>query len=225
MAPVAVMVIGVVGASVAHGASLGGLSVASLWTWTSATSIELPDPPGPPPAACDDFVGASGSLDGHTSSCGATWSVSGGNWSLGNGILRATGPSGLATMPVGTSDMTVSVDLIDPHANNRQGGVVAAHGPTSRLIAMIEGAGTLNLRFVNGNATVSLASVAIPTAPVSRLSVTRIGTAVTVRVDGQISISHTLTALQSSQLTGTAAGLTKTQGPPAEFDDFEVTIP
>lgn len=217
--------IGVLGASVAHGATLGGLSVASLWAWSSEASIEVPDPPTPPPAACDDFTGATGSLDGHVSTCGATWSVSGGNWTLGNDVLRAAGRAGIATLPVGSSDMTVSVDMIDPHANNRQAGVVVAHTSTNRLTATIQGPGTLNLRFVSGNSTVTLASIPIPTAPTSRLSVTRLGPSVVVRVDGQTYITHTLTAQQSSQLTGTAAGLTKSQGQRADFDNFEVTTP
>ena len=224
--PIALFVIGAIGASVAHAASLGGLSVASLWVWSAEADIDLDLPPPEPEfAACDDFSGGSGPLDGRVTPCGATWSVASGNWSLGNDILRSTGRAGLATLPAGSSDMTVSVDVIDGHANNRRGGVVVAGSDTTRLVVLIEGSGGLRLQFVDGNSTTSLEYVNIPTAAVPRLSVTRSGTVVTVRVDGEVHISHMLTAAQSGLLTGTQAGLTKLQGPPAEFDRFEVTTP
>ena len=222
--PIALFVIGAIGASVAYAASLGGLSAASLWVWSSDVDIDLP-PPEPEFAACDDFSGGSGSLDGRVTPCGGTWSVASGNWSLGDDILRSTGRAGLATVPAGSSDMTVSVDVIDGHANNRRGGVVVAGSETTRLVVLIEGSGGLRLQFVDGNATTSLADVNIPTTAVPRLSVTRAGTSVSVRVDGEQYISHTLTTARSTQLSGTQAGLTKLQGPPAEFDRFEVTTP
>ena len=228
MAPLALVAVGVIGVSVGplstigHASSFGGLTAASLGAWTHPV-----DPIVPLAAGCDDFDGPGGDLDGRTTPCGSTWVATGSNWSVSNGTVTATGNAGVATVDVGSNNATVSVDVIGGAANNRRGGVVIAHSPAgpSYLAAGLEGPDGVRVTLVSGNTSTTLATAAVPIGEVARLVLTRSGADVSVAVDGLTRVTVTLTDRQQAALTGTGAGLFKTQGTPGEFDNFEVTVP
>lgn len=143
------------------------------------------------------------------------------------GTVVGTGGAGVATVDVGSSHATVAVDVVGGGANNRRGGVVVAHASTGPvyLAAVLEGPDALRVNIVSGNSTTTLATAPVPIGAVARLELTRSSTAVTVTVDGVQRVTLSLTDEQDAALNGTGAGLYKAQGTPAEFDDFEVTVP
>ncbi|CAN5618105.1 hypothetical protein BH23ACT3_BH23ACT3_01890 [soil metagenome] len=226
MAPLALVAVVVIGVSVGpltpvgQASSFGGLVAASVGSWTDTV-----DPIVAPARRCDDFDGSGGALDGRAASCGSTWSATGANWRVSGGTVTGTGSAGVATVDAGSSNATVAVDVIGASANNRRGGVVVAHSSLVYLAAVLEASDGLRVMLVSGNSTTTLATATVPIGQITRLALTRNGADVTVTVDGVQHVAVTLKDGPNTALTGTGAGLSKGQGPPGEFDEFEVTLP
>lgn len=115
----------------ASAASLGGISVGSIFTQETPVSIDIPEPPGP--LVITNFSGCKNSLDGWTDESGATWKSHSGNWQcLGNDVARAQQrvPLGHATVAIPySSGLRITTTIFDvSHQNNRSGAGLALLG-------------------------------------------------------------------------------------------------
>lgn len=126
---VTILVVGLAAfALAASAASLGGITVGSLFTQSVDVDIDLPDPPAP--IVSTNFSECSNLIDGWTDESGATWASHSGNWQcLGNGVVRAQRREPLANLTVGIEQGTgirISTDIFDiSHQNNRSGAGLA----------------------------------------------------------------------------------------------------
>ncbi len=223
----------------AHAAELGGLSTRSLLASDQATT-----PTAPTILACDNFTGAdTGSIAGRAGTTAATcatrtwavhttpvWGIQG-NQARATGLLSLLLPA-IATMDVGASDATVQATFTNlPALLGTQAGVVlgANAGASTYLSAALQETlvgGLLGdhvlLRCTCQAGT--LASVDVTLNGTHTVQLTRVGTAVTVRLDGNVVLTHVLTGAQSSALGGTRAGIW-TANNSVTADDFVVTTP
>lgn len=129
---VTVVVVGLTAfALVASAASLGGISVGSIFAQSSPVDIDIPHPPGP--IVSTDFSGCSNFIDGWTDESGATWISHSGDWQcLGGGFVRAQQRTDLANLSVEieqSSGIRISTDISDiSHQNNRSGPGISVLG-------------------------------------------------------------------------------------------------
>jgi hypothetical protein len=115
----------------ASAASLGGITVGTIFTQESPVTIDIPDPPRP--LVFTDFSGCQNSLDGWTDESGATWLSHSGNWQcLGNDVARAQQRVPLAHTTVGipySTGLRISTHIYDiSNQNNRSGPGIALLG-------------------------------------------------------------------------------------------------
>ncbi len=108
----------------ASAATLGGITVGSIFTQSVHVHIDLPDPPVP--IVSTNFSECSNFIDGWTDESGAIWASHSGDWQcLGNGVARAQRREPLANLTVGIEQATgirISTDIFDiSHQNKRSG--------------------------------------------------------------------------------------------------------
>ncbi|HEX6221198.1 MAG TPA: hypothetical protein VF115_08905 [Acidimicrobiia bacterium] len=129
---VTVVVVGLTAfALVASAASLGGITVGSIFTQETAVDIDVPDPSSP--IVTTDFSGCSNLIDGWTDDSGGTWTSHSGNWQcLGSGVVRAQQREMLANLSVEimpTTGVRISTDISDiSHQSDRSGPGISVLG-------------------------------------------------------------------------------------------------
>jgi hypothetical protein len=209
-------------------AGLGVLNSGSIGSWSESQTANSPTV-----ISCDDFTGADGALSGRSvadpTACGSyAWTTHVGTWSVISDEAAADGTSGAnATLDVSVINATVHATISGLVAS-RDGGLVLNHDGASTFLAaalLAGGGGTVELRLVDLGVGTTLASAALALTAADELSLTRDGSAVTVRVNGVTMISHTLTGGESATLgTGGRAGLYASNSN-VLFDDLRVTTP
>ncbi len=186
----------------------------------------------PTAIGCDTFTtgGPTGNnLDERPQQCGnGLWNADSGEWTIvGNGRVRTRHDDATATIEVGSAFVTVQATVEHSNGANRAGGVSLSHNGSRRehLAAVIVGPGTLQIRLVRNTNYTVLASAAITPNVSQVVRFTRIGNNLTVRLNGTIVLTYTLTAAQASQATGTRAGLYQEEGTALRYSNFFVTAP
>src|SRR4051795_3974688 len=114
----------------ASAASLGGLRSNTLF----ATSQTVP-PLGPATIACDTFALAAPTGTAlvnrpvrPSATCGtSTWTVHSGTWVIVNGDLDASSNDSSATVPAGSTNVSVSATLVNSSGGGRAAGVAIDH--------------------------------------------------------------------------------------------------
>jgi hypothetical protein len=241
---VAVVAVAFVGASAA---SLGGVRSNSLYATSAAqrpvipvtTTTTIPPTtttiPAPPPVSCDSFGVAAptkNDLNGRVvqpPSCGNfQWKTNVGDWKIAGDAAFASEPS-QATI-VGTQvDATAEVTISNLNGANRSGGVIlnrsGGGGSGVMLVGVLIGNNSAAIRFINGGTTTTLRTVAITAGSSARLRLTRQGRTVTMRVDGVVVATLTLTTTQANQLSGVSAGIINEQGTALRYSNFLLALP
>jgi hypothetical protein len=223
---------------VASAATLGVLDSSSLLSVDSnarppATTLPPTTTTTAPTAiGCDNFTtgGPTGNdLDERPQQCGTgRWNADSGEWTIiGGGRVRTRHDDATATIAVGSSNVTVQATVENSNGANRAGGVSLSHNGDRRehLAAVIVGPGTLQIRLVRNTNFTVLASAAITPNQSQVVRFTRIGNNLTVRLNGTIRLTYTLTATQAAQATGTRAGLYQEEGTALRYSNFFVTAP
>jgi hypothetical protein len=129
---VTVVVVGIVAfALAASAASLGGISVGSIFTQSTEVDIDIPEPALP--IVSTDFSGCSNFIDGWSDESGATWFSHSGNWQcLGAGVVRAQRREPLANLSVEiaqSSGIRISTEVSDiSHQSSRSGPGISVLG-------------------------------------------------------------------------------------------------
>jgi hypothetical protein len=226
--------------------SFGVASAATLGVLDSSSLLSLDRNAAPPtttlpptttttaPTAigCDNFTtgGPTGNnLDERPQQCGTgRWNADSGEWTIvGGGRVRTRHDDATATIAVGSSNVTVQATVENSNGANRAGGVSLSHNGDRRehLAAVIVGPGTLQIRLVRNTNFTVLASAAITPNQSQVVRFTRIGNNLTVRLNGTIRLTYTLTATQAAQATGTRAGLYQEEGTALRYANFFVTAP
>ena len=203
-------------------------------TLPSTTTTTIPPTTtttAPTAIGCDNFVagGPTGNnLDGRPQQCGTgTWNADSGEWTIVGGKVRTKHDDATVTIQVGSSNVTVQATVENSNGANRAGGVSLSHNGSQRehLAAVIVGPGTLQIRLVRNTNYTVLASAAITPNNTQVLRFTRIGNNLTVRLNGTIALTYTLSATQAAQATGTRAGLYQEEGTALRYSNFFVTAP
>ena len=215
----------------ASAATLGGLSSASLTSDDVTASA-----PAPTVLSCDDFAfvaGTGSALAGRPvqkpGACGTgTWSTHLGTWTITSGRLSATTTNATASVPtlavdgtVGTVEMSAEAVLENLNGSSREAGVAIDHSGSTRvyLSATVSNGSTVILRLVNGTSLTTLASVSgVAPGASTTIRLSRVGSVVSVAVNGAPIISHTLTSSRVKALrNGTRAGLVWRSGSTVRF--------
>ena len=162
--------------------------------------------------------------------CGAgTWTSHTGTWSITTGQAGSTSVANAnASFPVGSTDMTAEVTMLNANAAGRIGGVTVSHTGTTRIYVagVVSALNQVQIRFVNANTVTTLATATVTIGASAVLRLTRQGTAITLRVDGTIRATATLTAAQVTSLAaGTRAGLYTSSSSSLRFTRIFVTTP
>ena len=191
--------------------------------------------PAPPPVSCDSFGVAAptkNDLNGRVvqpPSCGNfQWKTNVGDWKIAGDAAFASEPS-QATI-VGTQvDATAEVTISNLNGANRSGGVIlnrsGGGGSGVMLVGVLIGNNSAAIRFINGGTTTTLKTVAITAGSSARLRLTRQGRTVTMRVDGVVVATLTLTTTQANQLSGVSAGIISEQGTALRYSNFLLALP
>lgn len=229
----------------ANAASLGGIRSTSLFAMSRAerpvipTTTTIPPTttttPGPVPISCDSFGVAAptkNDLNGRVvqpPSCGNfQWKVNAGDWKLAGDQAFASEPS-QATITGTQVNMTVEVTLSNLNGANRSGGLIANRsgggGSGVMLVGVLIGNNSAAIRIKNGGTTTTLVTVPVTAGSSARLRLTRLGRAVTMRVDGTVVASVTLTAAQATLLSGLDAGIINEQGTALRYSNFLLALP
>jgi|GEM_PF-2150633 len=221
----------------ASAATLGGMSSAGLSSHDSASS-----PSTPVVLSCDDFARSAPTGSALVSrpvqlpaACGAgTWSVHLGTWSISSGKLAASTTNATASVPTlsasgitGTVEMAAEAVIEGLNGGSREAGVAIDHSGASRvyLSATVTNGSTVTLRLVNGSTLTTLASASVVATASTTVRLARVGTAVTVAVNGTTVVNHTLSAARVSTLSsGTRAGLVWRSGSTVRFSRLLVTL-
>jgi hypothetical protein len=214
---------------VAHAVALGTVTSKSLASFNSATAASTPTV-----LTCDNF-----SLAASTGSalnarpvqlparCGtATWATNLGTWTITSGQLSAATTNATATIPAGQTDVSAQATVINANGTSRSAGVAIDHTGTTRiyLAASLSGGNTAQLLLVNGSSVSTLASAAATIGASAVVRITRVGTAVTVSVNGAQVLTATLTSAQVTTLSGgTKVGLYWNSGSTIRFTDILAT--
>ena len=187
--------------------------------------------------ACDDFSLAAATGTAMASrpvqlpaNCGTgTWTSHTGTWSITTGQAGSTSTANAnASFPVGSTDMSVEVTLLNANVAGRVGGVAVSHTGTTRIYVagVVSALNQVQLRFINVNTVTTLATATATIGASTVLRLTRQGTAITLRVDGVVAVTAVLTAAQVTSLAlGTRAGLYTNTSATLRFSRIYVTTP
>lgn len=214
---------------VANASMLGGLTANTLEAWNQSGT-----PPTPTVFTCDNFSLAAptgSALAGRPvqlpAKCGGgTWTVHRGTWKISDGQLDPSGGNATATISAGQTDISAEATVLNANSSSRLAGVAINHSGATRryLAAVLSGPGTAQLRLVDGGTVTTLASAAATIGFSAVVRITRIGTAVTVSVDGTLALSYALTSGQVSTLAGgSLVGLYWNAGNPIRFTNIVAT--
>ena len=214
---------------VAHAVTLGTLSSIGLASFNSNTT-----PGAPSIITCDSFSRAASTGSALNTrpvqlpaNCGAgTWTTNLGTWTISSGQLSATTTNATATISAGQTNVSAEATIINANGTSRIAGVAINHTGTTRiyLAAALSGGNTAQLRLVNGNSVTTLTSAAATITASTVVRITRIGTAVTVSVNGVQVLAFTLTSGQVTTLSGgTRVGLYWNSGSTIRFTDVLAT--
>ncbi|MCE9623816.1 MAG: hypothetical protein K8R99_15860 [Actinomycetia bacterium] len=219
-----VLTIGVANASV-----LGGLTPQTLEAWNQAGG------PGTPTIlTCDNFAlpAATGAALASRpvqlpAKCGSfTWTSHLGTWTITTGQLRATTANATASINAGTTDVSAEATVLNANGASRIAGIAINHTGATRiyLAAALSGPNTVQLRLVNGATITTLASATVTIGASAVVRITRIGTTVTVSVNGTLALTRVLTAGQVTTLSGgTRVGLYWNSGTTIRFTNMVAT--
>lgn len=213
----------------AGAATLGGLAPGTVYSSDAAVTAGAPTILG-----CDNFAlaastgaGLAGRPAQLPANCGgASWAVHLGTWTITGGQLQARTRNASATLDASRTDVSAQATVLDVNGGgNAAAGVAIDHSGASRvfLAGVVASGNQAELRLVNGGSVTTLATGAVAVSATSVVRLTRVGTAVTLQVNGATVVSHTLTPAQASLLTGTRAGLYWGRGNAVRFADFLVT--
>jgi hypothetical protein len=93
------------------------------------------------------------------------------------------------------------------------------------LVGVLIGNSSAAIRILNGGTTTTLSTVPISAGSSARLRLTRLGRAVTMRVNGTVVATLTLTATQANLLSGLDAGIINEQGTALRYSNFLLAQP
>ena len=220
---------GVLAIGVANAAVLGGLTPKSLVALNQSGSSGAPSV-----LTCDDFSlsAATGSALASrpvqlATKCGAgVWTIHSGSWTISSGQLNPGGGGATASISAGQTNVSAETTIVGANAGGRGAGVAINHTGASRifLVGELTGPSTAELLLVNGGSVTTLASAATTITATTVVRITRNGTAVTVSVNGLLTISYTLTAGQVTTLSGgTRVGLYYDSGSAIRFTNLVAT--
>ncbi len=224
------VLLGVTSTFVAWASALGGLGSATL------TAYDVAGPVGAPAVvACDNFTGTTGAnLNGRgvvvAAACASrTWMAHVGTWTVQtNQAASSATASAVVTVNTAVSDASVQVVLRSLNTGGRSGGVVLDHsgGATYLAAVMIDGApDVVQLRLVVAGSPTVLATATPAFATTNTLRLARVGTSVTVRVNGSSVITATLSAGAVASLGGAGRAGLFGGNSSVRFDDFVVSVP
>ena len=214
---------------VANASALGGLIPKSLEAWNQTGIASAPTV-----LTCDNFSlsAATGSaLDSRPvqspSKCGAfSWTSHRGTWMIISGQLATATANATASINAGTTDVSAQATVLNANGSNRIAGVAINHTGATRvfLAAALSGPNSVQLRLVRGNSVTTLASATVTIGASAVVRVTRIGTTVTVSVNGTVALTNTLTSGQVATLSGgTRVGLYWNRGTTIRFTNVLAT--
>ena len=226
---IALSMVTIGGLCVAHAAALGPLSSSGLASFDSSAT-----PGAPAVITCDGFALAASTgtaLNNRpvqlAANCGAgIWTTNRGTWTITSGQLSASTPHATATISAGLTNVSAQATLLDANGTSRAAGVAINHTGPSRiyLAAVLSGGNTAELRLIDGNSVSTLAAVAATVTASTVVRITRVGTAVTVSVNGAQVLTFALTPGQVSTLSGgTRVGLYWNSGTSIRFTDIVAT--
>jgi hypothetical protein len=219
----------------AEAATLGGLTPRSLASFDANATVTTPTIVG-----CDNFTGTTGaSLNGRVATVAAncanrSWTVHTGTWTIQANQAASSASAGpIATLNTASTEATASVALTNLNTAGRVAGIVMDHNGgallTASFLQVLVTAGTpsrVDLRVVALG--VSLAPVASNTnvtlATTNTLALSRVGTAITVRLNGAVVLTYALTVTDVLNLGSGRTGLVGGDAN-VRFDDFVVTVP
>ncbi|MFZ4720337.1 MAG: hypothetical protein ACOYMR_12990 [Ilumatobacteraceae bacterium] len=180
------------------------------------------------PVACDSFTTpqpTKNNLDGRPVGCGGgTWTVNTGDWQIAGKVLRVNG-AGQATVVGPTVNASVEVSISHFDNKDRIGGLILNRsnpsGTASMLAGVIIGPNIAAIQLVNGSTITTLATGTIPgNLNEARLRFTRLNNTATLRVNGVIRATVTLTPTQLTVLNGTRHGIYQLSGNALRYWDF-----
>jgi hypothetical protein len=212
------------------GASASGLGLtASSITASSVAGISA----AAPKVTCDNFTG-NGNMNGRAvrevAACGAfSWSVHRGNWNINSNQARRNGNTSDSTVTVaaGSSNRMAQVDVFPSGGASVVAGLTLAHNGTTllpRYLAVaIVGTNTVQLRYSNGLLVTTLASASASISNPTRLRASLSGGTVRVWVNGTLAITHNLSALQQSTISGGSRYGLYSSGGSSTYDNFHLT--
>jgi hypothetical protein len=213
----------------ASAASFGGLRAGTIFTSSAAVTNAAPAV-----LACDNFALAAATgaaLDNRPgqvpSNCAnAVWTVHSGTWTIATGQLQVRTNDSSATVAAGGVDVSAQTTVLNANAGRtRAAGVAINHSGASQvfLAGVVVSGNLAQLRLVSGTTVTTLATAAATVGAASVVRLTRQGTAITLRVDGSVVLTFTLTPAQVATLTGTRTGLYWSRGNSLRFTDFVAT--
>ena len=217
--------------TVAFATSLGGATSKSLLAFDAAASNLAPGV-----ITCDGFSrpAATGSALASRpvqlpANCGAfTWTSHLGTWTISSGQLGAATANATATISTGQTNISAEATILNANAAGGIAGIAIDHTGATRiyLVGALSGPSTTQLLLVNGSPITTLATAAATITATTVVRVTRIGTAVTVSVNGTALINSTLTSVQVTTLAGgTRVGLYWNSGATIRFTNILATQP
>jgi hypothetical protein len=156
------------------------------------------------------------------------WKTNVGDWKIAGDAAFASEPS-QATI-IGTQvDATAEVTLSNLNGANRSGGLIlnrsGGGGSGVMLAGVLIGNSSAAIRYINGGTTTTLVTVPVSAGSSARLRLTRLGRTVTMRVNGTVVATLTLTTTQANQLSGVSAGIINEQGTALRYSNFLLALP
>jgi hypothetical protein len=219
----------------ADAATLGGLAPRTLASFNVNGTVTTPTIVG-----CDNFTGTTGAtMNGRAVTVAAnctnrTWTTHVGTWTIQANQAASSATAGaVATLNTASTAATATVVLASLNVTGRVAGIVMDHnggaGATASFVQVLVTAGApsrVDVRiFALGISVAPVASnTNVTLAATNTLSLSRVGTAVTVRLNGAVVVTYTLTATDVLTLANGRAGLVGGDAN-VRFDDFVVTVP
>ena len=171
---------------------------------------------------------------GHPLEGGGSWIVNAGAWSINANRLRTytSITDSSVVVDVGATDVSVSATLTLPTAGTRRAGLVVNDtGTESRLLAVYAntGGGRVTLtKSVSGASTVVAGTTHVGTPSSTIMTVTSVGTVITVSLDGTVVLTYDLSPTEAAVFKAARAsrhGVVLDRDTAARVDDLRVESP